>query len=136
MNKVKLKVPASYEFLGPVFYLTEKLVELFSSDERALAIFPLAVQEIMANIIEHSYEEKGGEISILWEINRDLIRVEFSFGGKRVKIPEVEFDLERKIKERKGRGLGLEIVRKIADELEYGYRGGKNWWRITRRFRS
>ncbi len=136
MNKVKLKVPASYKFLNPIFSLTEKLVELFSSDEKALAIFPLAVQEIMANIIEHSYEEKGGEISILWEVSQDTIRVEFSFGGKRVEIPEEEFDLERKMKERKGRGLGLEIVRKIADELEYGYKGGRNWWRITRKFRN
>ncbi len=136
MHRVKLRVPASYKFLSPVFYLTEKLIETFSSDEKALAVFPLAVQEIMANIIEHSYQGREGEIAIMWEVDEEGIEVNFLFGGRRVEIPRRDFDLMKKMKERRGRGLGLEIVRKIADEMEYGKKGGKNWWRIARKFRN
>ncbi len=136
MAKIEMEFPASYKLLGPIHSFTEKLLEIYSTDEKARAVFPLAVQEILANIVEHSYGGREGQVRIIWEVDRRRIKVSFYFGGKKIRVPEEEFDLEKKVRERRARGFGLEIVRRISDRMEYGFKEGKNWWEVERKFRG
>ncbi len=136
MAEIEMEFLATYEFLAPIRSFTEKLLEVFSGDDKTKAVFPLAVQEVLTNIIEHSYEGRGGPIKIMWEVNNKGIKVRFIFAGKRIKIPEEVFDLEEKIRMRRTRGFGLEIVRRISHRMEYGYGKEGNWWEIERKFRN
>jgi len=135
--KVYLKFPAYYSYLEIISDFTRKLLLSFSFDSREARLFSWAVEEIITNIIRHSYEGREGEtLEIEWDVSSGKVMLIFRFEGLPVVIPEEKFNLEKKIREKRKGGLGLEIVRRACDFLEYGREGGKNWWRIGKSFRS
>ena len=137
MAKVYLKFPAYYSYLEIISDFTRKLLLSFSFDSREARLFSWAVEEIITNIIRHSYEGREGEtLEIEWDVSSGKVMLIFRFEGLPVVIPEEEFNLEKKIREKRKGGLGLEIVRRACDFLEYGRKGGKNWWRIGKSSRS
>ena len=137
MAKVYLKFPAYYSYLEIISDFTRKLLLSFSFDDREARLFSWAVEEIITNIIRHSYEGREGEtLEIEWDVSSGKVMLIFRFEGLPVVIPEEEFNLEKKIREKRKGGLGLEIVRRACDFLEYGREGGKNWWRIGKSSRS
>ena len=137
MAKVYLKFPAYYSYLEIISDFTRKLLLSFSFDSREARLFSWAVEEIITNIIRHSYEGREGEtLEIEWDVSSGKVMLIFRFEGLPVVIPEEKFNLEKKIREKRKGGLGLEIVRRACDFLEYGREGGKNWWRIGKSSRS
>lgn len=92
------------------------------ADERAIFDLQLAVDEICSNVINHGYGGRGGEIEITVERAGASIRlVVRDWGGAfepdQVPVPDLMLPLER----RKLGGLGLFIVRKVMDEVEFGF---------------
>ncbi len=137
MPEVILKVPSSYLFIPAISNFTARLLREYSMGNREASLFSYAVEEVLTNIIRHSYEGKQDQwIEIEWKIFPERIEVEFRFGGKPVEIPEEKFDIQRKIKERKKGGFGLEIIRKSSDSVEFGRQGEVNWWRIGKKLKN
>ena len=78
----------------------------------------LAVTEACTNSVRHAYGDNGGTVDIVYELHDDRLVVEVSDDG-------AGFDPD----ERRGRrgeltegGLGIAIIRALADEFEVGDR--------------
>ena len=91
-------------------------------------IFPFetAVDEASTNVVKHAYGGRGGFFQISCELNgADIIITIRDHGAKfdpgSVPLPEVDSALE----ERKAGGLGIYMMKKMMDRVDYGYSEGE-----------
>ena len=101
-----------------------------SAGLRAKPIFELtlAVNEIVTNIITYAYDDhQEHEIIIRLAIEAGEVTVEVEDDGHPfdpLRVPEPALD--RPLAERAIGGLGVHLVRKVTDALEYHRRADKN----------
>ena len=90
--------------------------------------FNLALGEILTNIISYGYTDSGEhEITVRLSIEPGELRVDVEDDGKPfnpLEAPEV--DTTSRLEERAVGGLGVHLVRKLTDGLEYRRHEGKN----------
>jgi phosphoserine phosphatase RsbU/P len=90
--------------------------------------FNLALGEILTNIISYGYTDSGEhEIAVRLSIEPGEMRVDIEDDGKPfnpLEAPEV--DTTSPLEERAVGGLGVHLVRKLTDGLEYRRHEGKN----------
>ena len=88
----------------------------------------LVCEEVFANIIAHGYEGKlDGQVHVSLEFANDRLRLEFVDEG----VPfdpllRAEPDVSAELDDRQIGGLGIFLVRRIADEATYKRIDGKN----------
>lgn len=125
---------------------TAALAELRSFLQQNLAIFKLtevdrhqvtlAVEEVCANLIIHSHacnpkEEIHLEVT---ELNKKII-VEITDKGNAFNLLEYEVpDLSQVIEEKRKGGIGILLVKKIMDEIQFESKNGKNICRLIKNF--
>lgn len=126
---------------------TAALAELRSFLQQNKAIFKLsevdrhqvtlAVEEVCANLIIHSHacnpkEEINLEVK---ELNKKII-VEITDKGDAFNLLEYKVpDLSQVIEEKRKGGIGILLVKKIMDEIEFESKNGKNICRLIKNFR-
>ena len=92
-------------------------------------IFPigLAVDEITNNIMMYAYENKEGTLSISLTVTHEEISIEILDHGKQfnpLSFPPP--DLTQEAEKRRIGGLGIHLVRKVMDEVQYKHHDGQN----------
>jgi anti-sigma regulatory factor (Ser/Thr protein kinase) len=112
--------------LADVFRLIERFVAPIDGGRRALAPLETAMEEIFANMVEHN-AGGAGEIAIDARLADGEIVVRITdFDSSRFDVtadaPAV--DTAAPLAERTPGGLGLHLVRKLVDRVEYDYRDG------------
>jgi serine/threonine-protein kinase RsbW len=126
---------------------TAALAELRSFLQQNKAIFKLsevdrhqvtlAVEEVCANLIIHSHacnpkEEIHLEVK---ELNKKII-VEITDKGDAFNLLDYKVpDLSQVIEEKRKGGIGILLVKKIMDEIEFESKNGKNICRLIKNFR-
>jgi anti-sigma regulatory factor (Ser/Thr protein kinase) len=94
----------------------------------------LVLEEAAANIIKHAWE--GGEHAFTLRLTLDGggVAVELEDDGKPFNPLTVQaFDANAPLEERRCGGMGIHLIRQLADEAAYHYQGGRN--RLTLRLR-
>ena len=113
----------------------------FISSELIKTDYPLNIQneieiaseEVFTNIVNYAYGQKGGRVKILVSTENEII-IRFEDNGRPFNPQEQEApDLNKPINEREIGGLGLYMVKKIMDRVEYEREDGKNILVITKR---
>ncbi len=128
-------VPAAEEELTNVQEFVTSQLEAVNCPAKAMFQIELAVEEIFINIVSYAYRPEIGEATIRCEICDDPLRViiEFQDHGKRFDpLAREEADTSKDaLMEREG-GLGIFLVRKSMDAVEYRYEDGKNILTISK----
>lgn len=97
----------------------------------------LAVEEIFVNISQYAYPPKDGDVEITFKINKNLVEMNFSDSGNPYNPLEKEDpDITLKAEERPIGGLGIFMVKKYMDEVNYAYENGKNILTIKMAFNN
>lgn len=89
----------------------------------------IASEEIFVNISHYAYPDSSGEVSVNMEYfpEEKLLKVKFTDSGVPFDPTAVkEPDVTQKVGDRKIGGLGIFMVNKIMDSMEYKYSEGKN----------
>lgn len=89
----------------------------------------IASEEIFVNISHYAYPDALGEVSVNMEYfpEEKLLKVKFTDSGVPFDPTAVkEPDVTQKVGDRKIGGLGIFMVSKIMDSMEYKYSEGKN----------
>ncbi len=95
----------------------------------------LAVDEAVANIIKHAYEENlVGRISVSVLFDPDRFEVQIQDSGKKFDPNSInDVDIIQHVKEGRKTGLGIFLMRQIMDEVEYSFREGhRNQLRLVK----
>jgi serine/threonine-protein kinase RsbW len=116
---VRLRIPAKAEYITLVRLALSGLSRLRPLDEETLGDLKLAVTEACSNSVRHGYGTEGeGTVEICYELHPDRLVVEVQDEGP-------GFDPDHPPSSRNGLtegGLGIAIIRSLADEFEAGER--------------
>jgi serine/threonine-protein kinase RsbW len=120
-RSVRLRIPAKPEYITLVRLALSGLSRLRPLDEETLGDLKLAVTEACSNSVRHGYGNgRSGTVEIVYELQPDRLVVEVVDEGPGFD-PEVARARDEELNEG---GLGIAIIRAVADEFEAGERPG------------
>ena len=120
---VRLTIPARAEYITLCRLALTGIGRVRELSEELLADLKLALTEAASNSVRHAYAERGvGVVEICYELLPDKLVIEVTDEGGGFDPAEAEGFPE----ELSEGGLGIAIIRAIADEVEIGAQpGGK-----------
>jgi serine/threonine-protein kinase RsbW len=115
---VRLTIPAKPEYITLSRLALAGLSRVRPLADETLADLKLALTEACSNSVRHAYGDDGGHVSISFELHDDRLIVEVADDGTGFEPATVgrnggDFELSEG-------GLGIAIIRSIADEIEIG----------------
>lgn len=120
---VRLTIPARAEYITLCRLALTGIARVRELPEEVLADLKLALTEAASNSVRHAYADHGaGMVEIRYELLPDKLVIEVTDDGEGFDPAEAEGSPE----ELSEGGLGIAIIRAIADEVEIGAQpGGK-----------
>jgi serine/threonine-protein kinase RsbW len=113
-NSIRLTIPAKPEYITLCRLALTGLARVRSFPDELLADMKLALTEACSNSVRHAYGDDGGSVDILYELGPDRLVVEVCDEGAGFDVSE-NGDEDDSLTEG---GLGIAIIRSIADELD------------------
>lgn len=112
--------------LGKVAAFVADVCAPYQLEGRLIYQLTMAVDEACTNIFEHAYEGKAGRVEIDAECSAAMFMISLRDWGRpfdpsAVRLPDPALPLE----ERPIGGLGLYLIRKIMDHVEYCFDGAE-----------
>ena len=98
----------------------------------------LAVEEVCANLIIHSHACNPKELIFL-EVKKlkEKLTIEITDRGEAFNLLDYEVpDLKKVIEEKRKGGIGILLVKKIMDEIEFESKNWKNTCRLIKKIAS
>jgi serine/threonine-protein kinase RsbW len=122
-----LVIGAGIDEIPRVTAAIEEAMQKCSFSDEAILDLQLAVEEAIANIILHGYQEVSGDVDIDIRVSEEAAEVRIRdhappFDPLSVPDPDRASDLSK----RRNGGLGIYLMRQVVDEVRYQYTGGKN----------
>jgi serine/threonine-protein kinase RsbW len=115
---VKLTIPAKAEYITLVRLALSGLSHLRPLDEETLGDLKLAVTEACSNSVRHAYRDgREGSVDVIYELHPDRLVVEVHDEGDGFVTANAVATRAAELTEG---GLGIAIIRELADELELG----------------
>jgi serine/threonine-protein kinase RsbW len=128
IRAVRLRIPAKPEYIALGRLALTGLAQARGLDSDTMADLKLALTEAVSNSVRHAYAGEGeGHVDIRYELRADRICVEVVDDGAGFdpeESPSFEGD------ELSEGGLGIAIIRTIADEIEIESRPGARGSRL------
>src|SRR5918998_3823621 len=115
---VRLVIPAKPEYITLGRLALTGLSRLRELPQDTVSDLKLALTEACSNSVRHAYPGREGVVEIVYELRDDALVIEVADDGEGfqdVPSPERADDLTEG-------GLGIAIIRSLADELEIGAR--------------
>jgi serine/threonine-protein kinase RsbW len=117
---VRLTIPAKPEYITLCRLALTGLSRVRPLADETLADLKLALTEACSNSVRHAYTGGDGSVEILYELHEDRLVIEVLDEGEGFDADEAGKD----VGELSEGGLGIAIIRAIADEFEVGERSG------------
>ncbi len=129
---VRLQIPAKAEYITLGRLALTGLSRLQDLPEETLADLKLALTEACSNSVRHAYSDgRDGVVEIVYDLEPGRLSVEVLDDGPGFRYVEADGE-DRELTEG---GLGIAIIRSVADEFEVGERrpGGGSRLRFSMR---
>ena len=121
MRTVRLRIPARAEYIALARLALSGLADIVSIPEELVADLKLALTEAVWNSVRHAYGGGDGFVSVAYQLSGGALAVEVVDDGE-------GFDPERppalEGEELTEGGLGIAIIRTIADDFQLDSRPG------------
>jgi serine/threonine-protein kinase RsbW len=118
---IRLTIPARAEYITLGRLALTGLARLRDLPAETVGDIKLALTEACSNSVRHAYNGADGVVEILYELYSDRLVVEVVDDGPGFEPGEALGDDEAQLAEG---GLGIAIIRALADELEIDAAGG------------
>ena len=131
-----LVVPARLDAIPEVSLEIERVMNSAGFSSEQIPDMQLAIEEAITNTICYGYNGGTGSISIHFDVGPDHMVVVITdnapaFDPLSVPDPDISSSLE----ERRTGGLGIYLIRRVTDAVEYRYDQGKNILTLTKKMR-
>ncbi|MBN1542253.1 SpoIIE family protein phosphatase [candidate division KSB1 bacterium] len=118
--KEQLKVPAQIDYLGDLRDFVTKVGKRHGIPDRIINAFKLSIDEAATNIIKHAYRDWEGDITIRAIVKKQSLTILLIDQGKYFDPRQVnDPDLQRYVEIGKKGGLGIFIMRRLLDSIDY-----------------
>lgn len=138
-NSRKLKIPANESYLNEVRDFVTEIARSFGFDTKDISSIKLAVDEGCTNIIRHAYRDiPNGVIEVLAVVKQRVLSIVLIDHGKGFDFKKAsDPNLQTYMKIGKKGGLGIFLMKKLMDEVEYHVTSrGNELWLTKRRKRE
>ena len=127
-RSIHLRIPAKAEYITLCRLALTGLAQLRDISEDTMADLKLALTEAVSNSVRHAYGDNGdGHVDITYELHLDRLGIQVVDDGDGFdpnEAPAIEGD------ELTEGGLGIAIIRTIADEFEIDSKPGSRGSRL------
>jgi serine/threonine-protein kinase RsbW len=118
---VRLTIPARAEYITLCRLALTGIARLRELSDELLADLKLALTEAASNSVRHAYGDKdAGVVDISYQLFSDRLVIEVTDDGEGFDPAEAEGS----VAELSEGGLGIAIIRAIADDVEFGVQPG------------
>lgn len=118
--KEELRVPGKVEYLGELRDFVTRVGKKHGFSERIINAFKLSIDEAATNIIKHAYRDWEGDITLRAVAKKNSLTIVLIDQGKYFDPRKVSSpDLQRYVDIGKKGGLGIFIMRRLLDSIEY-----------------
>ncbi|MBN1479822.1 tetratricopeptide repeat protein [candidate division KSB1 bacterium] len=133
--KEELRVPGRVEYLGELRDFVTRVGKKYGFSERIINAFKLSIDEAATNIIKHAYRDWDGDVTLRVMAKKDSLTMVLIDQGKYFDPRQVNSpDLQRYVEIGKKGGLGIFIMRRLLDKIEYRKsEEGNELWMVKNR---
>ena len=129
----KIKVPAKIYQIGGLIQFVINCARKQGFSQEKLGEIELVAEEVLVNVISYAYPQKEGEVEVYCHPDADnRLVIQISDHGvpfDPLSVPPPDFSQD--IEGREAGGLGIFLVRKLADKLKYVRDGQSNIFTLT-----
>lgn len=132
----KITLEATIENIGKVTDFVDDFLEEYQCPFKSKMQIDIAIDELFGNIANYTYGDQTGEATVCVEWNESNSFITISFIDQGIPFNPLETeepDITLSVEERKIGGLGIHLVKKNMDEIEYQYVDGKNRLKISKK---
>ena len=135
MSAINLTIEANTDNLDKVLSFVDQRLEELDCSMKVQMQIDLAIEEVYVNVAQYAYqhlppeERRKGMVSICVEDLDDPKRVEVTFSDEGIPfdpLAKEDPDVTLNADSRPIGGLGIFMVKKSMDSVEYEYKDGKN----------
>lgn len=133
MNEITLD--ATFDSVDTLMDFINTELKKVNCPQKAQLQIDIAVDELFSNIANYAYDKTTGKATIRFEYEKDVPAVVIYFidsGMQYNPLEKEDPDISKGIKERGEGGLGIFMVKKSMDSMEYEYKDGKNILKIKK----
>ena len=124
----KITLPAVVDSIEKVTEFVNDRLQKSNIPQKIQTQIDVVIDELMSNVTKFAYRDgKNGDISVEMEVNEEEIAMTFRDSGVPFNpLEQADPDVNAPLEQRKIGGLGLFLVRKTMDKLNYVYENGQN----------
>lgn len=127
--------PANKEELDNVIEFVQKSLQKFNPSMKVANEIDIAVEEIFVNIASYAYEEEGGKALVKVTANEKGATISFIDNGESFNpLKKADPNIKEDLSTRPIGGLGIFMVKKLMDKVEYVRENRQNILTITKNF--
>ena len=136
-ESLTIEVPNSRDAIARASAKAESWLESYDPTPQVLNLVLLAIEELVTNCIQYGYDDTNEHtIVIILSINDQELTINVIDDGHPfdpLTAPPPDFSLQ--VRDRPVGGLGIYLLRKLADHMSYERRDGTNRLTLTKRMR-
>ena len=125
----ELTVDAVIENIPAVTAFVEEQLEQYNCPMKAQMQIDIAIDELFSNIAQYAYTPKTGKATVRMEVTENPMAVVISFIDNGIPydpLAKADPNVSLPADERQIGGLGIFMVKKSMDEINYEYKNGQN----------
>jgi serine/threonine-protein kinase RsbW len=125
----RITLPARTDQLGACFTFLHEGSQLAQLGSEDAARLDLLIEELFMNVARHAYPSgQEGSVELAWAVPAPgELRFQISDWGSRFNpLDSAPHDFSPNLAERPLGGMGIFLIKTIADSLEYEWREGRN----------
>jgi serine/threonine-protein kinase RsbW len=116
-DMIRMKIPSDPRYVSAIRAFVEDLAKKSGFDKVKIEDLKLAINEALANIIEHAYGGQRNKVIFIYIIvTFKYIEIILKDFGKKVDLSEIK---SRDLGEVRDGGLGVFLIKNMVDELVY-----------------
>ena len=125
----ELTIEATPENVDTVIEFVDEMLEEYGCGMKEQMAIDVAIDELFANIAHYAYNPETGYATVRVDVIKDPLSVEVTFidnGRQYDPLAKEDPDTTLSLEEREIGGMGIFIVKKSMDAVNYEYKDGKN----------
>lgn len=125
----ELTIEATPENVDTVIEFVDEMLEEYGCGMKEQMAIDVAIDELFANIAHYAYNPETGYATVRVDVLKDPLSVEVTFidnGRQYDPLAKEDPDTTLSLEDREIGGMGIFIVKKSMDAVNYEYKDGKN----------
>lgn len=134
---MEIELDALVQNIPELTAFVEDFLEPYECPKKVLVQLDVAIDEIFSNISRYAYPDGTGKVKIIIDYIESPKGIKLIFEDEGIRYNPLEKedpDTNIPLEERRIGGLGIFIVKKTMDCMEYTYENGKNILTIVKIF--